>query len=58
MQPSRKPQRYASKRPTTPPVIFAVAAGSAQVAQHGYHFFVFRQGGTGSTGGSELTSSS
>jgi hypothetical protein len=32
-------------------VIFAVAAGSAEVAHNGFQFFVFRQGGTGSTGG-------
>ena len=32
-------------------VLFALAAGSTEVAMHGYQFFVFRQGGTGSTGG-------
>lgn len=30
----------------------ALAAGSAQVAGNGYRFFMFRQGGTGSTAGS------
>jgi hypothetical protein len=32
-------------------VILAVAVGSTEVAQHGVGFFVFRQGGTGSTAG-------
>jgi hypothetical protein len=33
-------------------VILAVAVGSTEVATHGYKFFVFRQGGTGSSGNS------
>jgi hypothetical protein len=33
-------------------VILAVAVGSTEVATHGYKFFLFRQGGTGSSGNS------
>jgi hypothetical protein len=35
-------------------VLFALTAGGAEVALHGFKFFVFRSAGTGETSGSGL----
>jgi hypothetical protein len=49
----RRPRQYAAMRLTAivmaAMVLFAVAAGSTEVALHGFSFFVFRSAGTGST---------
>jgi hypothetical protein len=54
-KPGTRPRQFKAIRLATAGVaglvLFAVAAGATQVAVHGYQFFVFRQGGTGSTGG-------
>jgi hypothetical protein len=54
-KPETRPRQFKAIRLATAGaaclVLFAVAAGATQVEVHGYQFFVFRQGGTGSTGG-------
>jgi DMSO/TMAO reductase YedYZ heme-binding membrane subunit len=57
-QPSRKPdtrpRQYAAMRLTAVVMaalmLFAVTAGSTEVALHGFRFFVFRSAGTGASG--------
>ena len=61
-QPTRKPEarprQYAAMRLTAAVMaamlLFAVTAGSTELALHGYRFFVFRSAGTGATSGDGL----
>ncbi len=56
-KPATRPRQFKAFRLATVGaaglVIFGVVVGSTEVAVHGYQFFTFRQGGTGSTPGNE-----
>ena len=57
-QPNAKSRQHAAVRVmsvfTAAMVLFALTAGGAEVALHGFKFFVFRSAGTGETSGSGL----
>jgi hypothetical protein len=58
VKPVAKPRQFIAMRKVaigaTVLTIFAVAAGVSEIAQHGFKFFIFRAGGTGSTPGSVI----